>query len=165
MLYPSLLGWLPTPTTAFLRLKWITITCFFFPLGSVHSVDWNWPSLPTFFRAGWMRCVITTQKPTTQLWLTLCLPPWRAPVSVWTPHAPTLAAGPRMMRESSRPPSSSHAPFSLQRAKYDDCLSNCVNEICVVCFLGSYTEEREGLIHFGHCWCSVTVYSHFRAGR
>lgn len=84
------------------------------------------------FRAGWMRYMIMTQKSTTQLWLTPCLLPWRAPVSAWTRRVPTLAGGPHTMREFLRPRLSSHAPFSLQRAKYVDCPSNRVKGLFVL---------------------------------
>lgn len=71
------------------------------------------------FRAGWIKFRNTILKHTIQLWLILCLPPWRDPISVWTRRVPTSAAGPCMMRESSMPPLSSHAPLSLQRAEYE----------------------------------------------
>ena len=66
-----------------------------------------------------MRYPITTQRPSIQLWLTLCLPPWTALVSIWTPLVPTSAAGPHTTKESTKPLLSSHAAFSLKRAKYD----------------------------------------------
>lgn len=71
----------------------------------------------SFFRAGWTRYRITTQKRTIRLWLTPCSPPWRDPVSVWTTHAPTSAAGPRTTKKSSMPVLSSRTAFSSQRAK------------------------------------------------
>lgn len=71
----------------------------------------------SFCRAGWMRYRITTQKRTIRPWLTPCSLPWRDPVSDWTTHAPTSAAGPRTMKKSSMPVLSSHTAFSSQRAK------------------------------------------------
>lgn len=70
-----------------------------------------------------MRSMIMIQKPTIQLCLTLCLPPWRDPISVWNCRVPTSAAGPCMMRKSSMAALSSHAPFSLQIAEYDECIA------------------------------------------
>lgn len=71
----------------------------------------------SFCRAGWMRYKITTQKRTIRPWLTPCSLPWRDPVSDWTTHAPTSAAGPRTKKKSSMPVLSSHTAFSSQRAK------------------------------------------------
>lgn len=81
--------------------------------------------IPIGFRAGWTRCLNTTQRPTTCPWPTLCSPPWRGTASAWTTPGTTSAAEPPTMKSLPRLWLSAHAASSYDTAR----------SVCLVCQL------------------------------